>query len=255
MGHGTQEPSDWLARISYLHHIAPWHGQQVAEEGIHKAAWTTIANFIDTHKFRPGNHPQLRKELSIPIDARVALVSSAIKRKHKRVDHLIDEVAQVRKSRVDLPVYLVIAGGREPDTDELVQKAKHKLGDRVRFLIDHPRDQMPDLYRMADLFIHGSLFEMFGTVLVEASATGIPCIVHHHPVMKWVVGPGGLALDLSVPGNLATAMIELLDDKTLCDQMGVAARQHCCDQFSEEVVVDQILDYYHRVVDRKRVAA
>ena len=255
LGHGTQEPSDWLDRITYLHHIAPWHEEQVAAEGITKATWTMIPNFIDTKKFQPGNHSELRNQLSIPSDASVALVSSAIKRGHKRVDHLIDEVALVRKRRVDLPLYLVIAGGRENDTQELVQMAKTKLGDRVRFLINHPRDRMPDLYRMADLLLHGSEFEMFGTVLLEATATGIPCIVHHHPVMKWVVGPGGLALDLSVPGNLTTAMIRLLDDKTLSDQMGAAAREHCCKNFCQKVVVNQMLDYYQRVVGRDRVAA
>jgi 1,2-diacylglycerol 3-alpha-glucosyltransferase len=192
---------------------------------------------------------------SIPIDAHVVLVSSAIKKAHKRVDYLIDELAQVRAQRPDLPLWLVIAGGREGDTDELVRKAERALGDRVRFAIQFPRDRMPELYRMADVFAHGSLFEMFGTVLLEATASGVPCIVHEHPVMKWVIGPGGIATDLSTEGNLADALIEVLDDRRKREQIGLVARQHCHQKFRKEIVVEQMIRYYQRVVDRKQVAA
>jgi 1,2-diacylglycerol 3-alpha-glucosyltransferase len=245
--HVTEEPPELLQKFQYLQHVAPWHQSEAAKCGADQPDWTMIPNFIDTTQFQPGDSRQLRRELSIPPDARVLLVASAIKKSHKRVDYLMDEVAQAITQRPDLSLVTVIAGGRESDTDELVRKGQQLLGDRVRFLIQFPRKRMPELYRMADLLIHGSLFEMFGTVLLEAMASGVPCIVHDHPVMNWVVGQGGMAVDLSQTGNLARLLLVLLSDPTALQRTGNVARQRVCHEFSREVVVERILEYYQRI--------
>ncbi|WP_419194587.1 glycosyltransferase family 4 protein [Novipirellula herctigrandis] len=253
--HATEEPPELLNKFSFVQHLAPWHQHQAVAAGIGNAHWTTIPDFVDTTQFHPDTNPTLRQDLAIPQDAHVALVSSAIKKKHKRVDYLIDEVATVLRRRPDLPLWLVIAGGREQDTNELVAIAKAKLGDRVRFAIQYPRNQMGELYQMADVFLHGSLFEMFGLVLLEATASGLPCLFHHHPVMQWVVGPGGIPLDTTVNGTLANTLIDLLDDQPRLEQMKAAARAHCVQHFGRDVVVDQILQYYQQVVGQSKVAA
>src|SRR5207237_4265188 len=111
-----------------------------------------------------------------------------------------------------LPAWLVIAGGWEPDTDELVEKGRRLLGQWVRFLIRFPRERMPALYRAADAFVLCSLREMLGIVLLEAAATGLPSLVHRHPVLQWVVGPGGEAIDMATPGSLAAALEKLAED-------------------------------------------
>ena len=255
LSHGTEEPAEFQQRIQYLQHLAPWHQEQAESAGIWKDSWTMIPNFIDTNRFRPGASPSLRREFSIPPHAKVVLVSSAIKSRHKRVDYLIDEFGRVRRTRPDLPIWLVIAGGRESETGELIQKAKDSLGDHVRFAVNFPSARMPELYRMADMLIHGSLKEMLGNSLLEAIATGIPCVVHDHPVMRWLIGDGGLAIDLSVAGNLAAAITGLCEDGVERDRLGAQARQQCCRLFSKDVVVDQILEYYERVVGRSQMAA
>jgi glycosyltransferase involved in cell wall biosynthesis len=255
LSHGTEEPAEFQRRITYLQHLAPWHREQAEADEIWKETWRMIPNFVDTDQFRPGSSPDLRREFLIPAHAQVVLVSSAIRASHKRVDYLIDEFSQVRQFRPDAPIWLVIAGARENDTDRLVKKAEHLLGDCVRFAVNFPSARMPELYRMADLLIHGALKEMFGNVFLEAIASGVPCIVHHHPVMSWVVGDGGLALDLSAEGNLADAIIGLCENKAERDRLGTLARKHCCRRFNNEVVVDQFLRYYEHVVGRPRMAA
>ncbi|WP_182864777.1 glycosyltransferase family 4 protein [Rhodopirellula sp. JC639] len=255
LAHGTEEPLEFQRRITYLQHLAPWHHRQARQAGLDRDSWTTIPNFIDTDHFRPGSHPALREELGIPPDARVVLVAAAIKRKHKRIDYVVNEFRTLLDRHPDLPAWLVVAGGHEPETDALIATAKALLGDRIRFLVRFPRVRMADLYRTADVFSLGSLKEMMPIALLEATASGLPCVVHRHPVMQWMVGAGGRAIDLSTPGNLAAAWAEWLADPYQSRPIGRAARRHCCDHFSTEVVVDQILRYYRQVCDDRRLAA
>jgi glycosyltransferase involved in cell wall biosynthesis len=106
---------------------------------------------------------------------------------------------------------------------------------------------MAQLYRTADLFVLGSLKEMMPIAILEAAASGLPCLVNAHPVMQWMVGPGGLSLDLSAPGGLSRALEQLGSDSDRRRQLGQLARQYCLEHFRRDRVVDQILQYYQFV--------
>jgi glycosyltransferase involved in cell wall biosynthesis len=107
---------------------------------------------------------------------------------------------------------------------------------------------MAELYRAADLFTLGSLKEMMPVALLEALASGLPCVVHRHPVMQWMIGPGGTAVDLSRTGGWAEAVAPLLRTPTQRAALGQQARAHCLQHFSRDRVVAQILDYYNSVL-------
>ena len=147
-----------------------------------------------------------------------------------------------------MPVWLVVAGGWEQETDDLVAEGEQLLGDRVRFLVRFPRERMPELYRAADLFVLGSLKEMMPIALLEATASGLPCLVHRHPVLEWMIGPGGEAIDMTASGALAAVMEKLLSDLPRRQRLGEAARRHCIEHFGRDRVVDQILAYYEFVM-------
>jgi glycosyltransferase involved in cell wall biosynthesis len=255
LAHGTEEPLEFQRKITYLQHLAPWHLEEARTAGVWKPTWTAIPNFIDTETFRPaakGQKSELREELQIPQEACVVLVAAAIKRGHKRIDYLLGEFAQARKQRPEAPLWFVIAGGWEKETDDLVAEGKHLLGNPVRFLVRFPRERMADLYRAADLFALGSMKEMMPIALLEAKASGLPCLVNRHPVMEWMIGPGGKAIDMATPGALAQEIISLANDRLRRNDLGALARQHCLANFSKDRVVDQILDYYEVVAGNRR---
>jgi glycosyltransferase involved in cell wall biosynthesis len=254
LAHGTEEPLEYLRRFTYLQHLAPWHFQEARAAGVWKPTWTAIGNFIDTERFHPGRAEELRKELDIPPDALVLLSAAAIKRNHKRVDHLVREVARLRQQRPELPVWLVVAGGLEKQTEEVIAEGKDMLGERVRFLVRFPRERMPELYRAADLFVLGSLKEMMPIALLEATASGLPCVINAHPVMQWMIGPGGRAIDMAAEGVLAAELEKLLSNAQERRELGRLARQHCEGTFSRDRVVDQILAYYDFVMHHDQKA-
>ncbi|MFL5342204.1 MAG: glycosyltransferase family 4 protein [Gemmataceae bacterium] len=247
LAHGTEESLKFLRRIEFLQHLAPWHMEQARDAGVWNPRWTAIPNFIDTDQFAPGRAPELRTELGIPPDAAVVLSVAALKRHHKRIDYLIDEFARLRAAAPDLPAFLVLAGGHEEETEALVAAGRGLLGDRVRFLVRFPRSRMPDLYRTADLFCLGSLLEMMPIALLEATASGLPCLVNRQPVMEWMVGGGGPSIDMAAPGALAAALERLLREPAERARLGRRARAHCVEHFSRGAVIDQILAYYGTV--------
>jgi glycosyltransferase involved in cell wall biosynthesis len=255
LAHGTEEPPEFLKRIQYLQHLAPWHLEEMRAAGAWHPAWTAIPNFIDTERFQPGRSDELRRELDIPPDGLVVLTAAAIKRKHKRIDHLLSEFARLRAEAPDLPAWLVVAGGWDAGTDALIAEGTRVLGDRVRFLVRFPRQRMPELYRAADVFTLCSLFEMMPIALIEAAASGLPCVVNRHPILEWMTGPGGVPIDMAAPGGLANTLAGLLSDSPRRIELGRAARAHCLANFSRDAVVDQILAYYRRVLGRTPTSA
>lgn len=252
LGHGTEESLEFLSQFPYLHFLAPWYLDEARGAGVCRPTWTAIPNFIDTDVFRPGRSEAIRSELGIPLDGLVVVTAAAIKRHHKRIDYLLEEFAALLRGSPDLPAWLVVAGGWEAETDEIIAAGRSMLGDRVRFLVRFPRGRMPELYRLADAFVLCSLKEMLGIVLLEAMASGVPCLVNRHPVLEWVIGSGGDAIDMAARGALAQAMDGLLRQADRRRALGELARRYSVENFGRDRVLDRILDYYQFVLDHDR---
>lgn len=243
---GTGDSDDAMRRFGHLQLLTrqaydAWKPQAPSGQDVF-----LIPNFVDTKRFSPGDRQAARAAFDLPPDRLIVLCCAAIRRYHKRIDHLIHEFATaLRQSGRD--AMLVIAGGRETDSNELIAEATALLGDRVRVLPDLPRARMPDLYRAADLFTIASLQEMFGIVLIEAMATGLPVVCHDTPDFRSIVGLAGQYQDLSVPGGLADGLTAVFDDTT---RMALAAhaRSQVAREYAEEVVVRNIIAMYGSVL-------
>jgi len=252
LAHGTEESAGFLERFDRVQHLAPAHADTLRQSGVWKDTWTVIPNFVDTVRFSPGQAAAVRGELGIPDDAFVVLCAAAIKNEHKRVGWLVEEMARLRQMAPALPLWLVVAGAREAETDAVRERGLALLGDRVRFLVSYPRERMPALYRAANLFTLCSLKEMMPIALVEACATGLPSLVHDHGVHRWIVGEGGSMLNLCVDGALAGEVLRLAADHGERRVRSAAARRRAVEEFGEAAVVDRMLTYYQTIVADNR---
>lgn len=248
LAHGTNETGDFLARIRYLQHLSPIQLERWRAQGIWRPTWTAIGNFVDTERFRPGPAPLVREALGIPSDAMMILSLAAITREYKRVDWLLTAVAALRDRHPEVSFVLVVAGGSEPDTEDIIREGTALLGNKVRFLIRHPRELIPDLCRAADVFILPSLFEMMPIALLEAAATGLPCVTHDEPTLRWMMGGGGVLTQMNDIEATQAVLYRLLIDPEHRAAVSARARAHAIAEFSEESIVQRYMDYYHAVM-------
>lgn len=264
LAHGTEEPASFLAQFEFLQHLAPWHLEQTRSE-LRKTIdeqrliqttrhWYAIPNFIDVQKFRPvgdvNERKKLRNRLGIPEDVFIVGCVAAIKKDHKRIDHLINECGAA--SGLNQNLFLLVIGARTDQTDALLVDAHNMLGDRVRFMTDISRDQMPEYYRAMDVFVLPSIFEMMPIALLEALASGIPVLVNRHPVLEWMSKDGGILLDMNSKGSLADTICSLKQD-FIC-RTGISARIQAEQNFSAVSVIPRYIGMYKEILEEKNVA-
>jgi len=226
--------------------MAPWYWEQYKPHRPRRQLNFVVPNFIDTSQFKPEDRIAARLRWGIPLSRTVYLCVSAIKKVHKRIDYLIREFAAFLQTSQH-PAALVIAGAREKETDELLALGRTLCAGNVTFLESVSRSEIPSLYHAADAFVLTSLSEMFGNVFLEALACELPIICNETPVSKWVVGPAGNFIDMSRPGALAEAFHKLCIAAER-ERLARQARPHVEANFSEPVVLRQVLNMYEQVV-------
>lgn len=157
-----------------------------------------ISNGVDTKKFFPGED-SFETKLKSPI---VVTVGALIK--SKRIDLAIKAVGRLKN------VSLLVAGDGEL-RDETVKLGENTLGPRFQ-LIKVPYNEMPKVYRCADIFsLVSESHYSFENVLVEAMATGLPVVANNDPIRREIVGDAGILVDPTNTEAYSKALTEALN--------------------------------------------
>ena len=125
------------------------------------------------------------------------------------------------------------------------------LEDHIRLLGFVPEDELPSLYNLSDLFILPSIYaESFGITLLEAMASGTPIVASAIGGIPEVVenGVNGILFKKGDELDLANAVIRVLDDPALANELAINARKKVEEQYSWPVVVKAIEGVYENVM-------
>ena len=177
----------------------------------HKDRFRTalIPNGVDPDVFHPG--PADRTAFGLPVDAPVALMVSALI-PSKRVIEGIQAAAKVPG------LHLLIAGDGEL-RDEVKSLGQKLMGERFHNST-FPRSRMPDLYRVADVFLHMSQDEPSANAYLEAMSTGLPVVAHDWEVVRWTLGGQGIVVDTNNIDAVAGALQAALEKRSETDIAG-----------------------------------
>jgi glycosyltransferase involved in cell wall biosynthesis len=74
-------------------------------------------------------------------------------------------------------------------------------------------DELPALYRGAEVFVYPSRFEGFGIPILEAMACGVPCVVSSHPSLDEACGDAAVRADPESPEDFAEGIRRALADR------------------------------------------
>ncbi len=127
------------------------------------------------------------------------------------------------------------------------------IAGRVRFLGEVDDAALPERYHRAHLFVlpSNARSEAFGVVLLEAMASGLPCLSTELGTgTSWIVEDGrtGRVVPPRNPEAMATAIAELLADRERLAEMGRAARARVEAEFTLERMIDGVEQIYQEVV-------
>jgi len=161
----------------------------------------------------------------------------------KNLDVLIDAFAAYRRSRASVNTVLVIAGdGWFRDKVESRVQSSPAAG-QIR-LVGWQAD--PRLvYHALDLFVLASPLEGFPLSLLEAMATGLPCIAHPMASTLQLIenGRNGVVADISTAPLLCDRLTGLLDaDAATRNRLGEAAARSVATTFSREARLPAVLE-------------
>ncbi len=136
---------------------------------------TIIPGGVDLERFYPASdRTKIRQRLNVPQKKMIIFtVRNLVAR--MGLKNLIYAVGDVVKTAPD--IYLVL-GGEGPLKNDLISLAQ-ELGiqDHVKFVGFVPEVELPDYYRMADIFVLPTMeLEGFGLVTLEALASGVPVL-------------------------------------------------------------------------------
>ena len=200
-------------------------------------------------QFRPeeGNDAEVRGRLGVA--ARYVLAVGNLQPR-KNLVRLIEAFSRLA-ARTDFVHDLVLVGkaqSQESEIDSMIQRLN--LTDRVRAVGYVSAEDLPALYRGADLFAYPSLYEGFGLPVLEAMACGTPVLTSRVSPMAELVGNAARLVDPLSIDELAEGMLEMCArprPQAPWRETGLALSR----RFSWDQTAGQTLDIVRRVASAR----
>ncbi len=244
----------WLAErmIPRLYQGATFHAisestrDDLVQRGIKASDITVIFPGVDTEWFAPDD---TTPRAEIP----TFLYVGRLKR-YKGVDSLLEAVAMLSRSEIDVRLQIV---GRGDDSERLQALAERLgLGDTVQFRGFVDEEEKRRLLRQAWAVAFPSAKEGWGIVNVEAAACGTPAIASDSPGLRESVRDGqtGILVPHGNVTTLAKVLGRVATEPELVAGLGSEAR-HFAETLSWERAADltetHLLELSHKAGNRQ----
>jgi glycosyltransferase involved in cell wall biosynthesis len=153
------------------------------------------------------------------------------------------EAAPLVLERYSAARFVIVGDGEL--REELLAVA-HDLGLEDRIILTGARGDVPDLLATFDVFAFPSHFEGLCLAVIEAQAAGVPVVATSVGAIPENVVPRetGLLVQPDRPGDLAAAILQLLDDPAAAERMAVEAQRRVLERYSETQMVERTLALY-----------
>ncbi|MBY0576048.1 MAG: glycosyltransferase family 4 protein [Gallionellaceae bacterium] len=205
---------------------------------------------VDAHRFHPDVQVKgaVCAELNISIEQTVILFLGRLNR-DKGILDLAVAFADIASQRRD--VVLVLVGAEENVPFTRVQEICGVHSEQLRRVNFTPN---PERYMAAaDIFCLPSYREGFGQVIIEAAASGVPCVASRiYGVIDAVEdGKTGLLFPAGDTAALTQLLLKLIMSRDLRKQMGEAARVRALELFPSQNITREMLALYGKLLGQR----
>lgn len=197
---------------------------------------------LDKFQFKSGNRERVRQELGVKPDE-IMLLSVGELSKRKNHVSIIRGLAACKG--INIQYYIAGTGALKGQLEQVASKVN--VSHRIHLL--GYRQNISDLLSAADIFCFPSLQEGLPVALMEAMASGLPCIVSAIRGNEDLIVPdkGGYLFDLERPCQLTSAIEKLSHDPSLRKAMG-EYNALFMQRFSRDVVIADMENIYNEAV-------
>jgi glycosyltransferase involved in cell wall biosynthesis len=196
----------------------------MAEAGVQRNKLVHLGRGVDTELFTPRRRDQQYRQELAP-NGEIILLCVGRLAPEKGFGYLA-QVAQ-RLAQLQVPFKMVITGGnRNPAVEEEVRGFFAPIRDRVVFTGFLEGAALARVYASADLFLHCSVTETFGLVVLEAMACGLPVVARDAGGPSEIVrdGVSGFLVDQGDMETFAGKVIALMKNAEERLRMSKASR-------------------------------
>ncbi len=163
----------------------------------------------------------------------------------KNVAYLLHGIAKMcQRARV---LVLIIGDGDERLNLESLAAA---LGIRNNVVFVGHTDRVENFLKLSHVFVLPSLYEPFSNALLEATASGLPCIALTPSIGRArtscseviLDGETGFVVNGDDPQDLASRLDYLVENQGRCGEMGVNAQRRCRQEYSWKACAERYLE-------------
>jgi glycosyltransferase involved in cell wall biosynthesis len=236
---------DKIARVDLAICISHFARSQAMQHS-HPAHWPKLEVVrlgVDPQRFAPANRPRDPKPFALLCVGRL----TPAKGQHL----LLEAMARLRDKGVPVTLTLV---GDGPDRALLESRCQELgLAARVHFAGALNQDAVRPLYGQFDAFVLPSFAEGIPVVLMEAMASGLPCISTRIAGIPELIedGENGLLVPASDVDGLCARILRLIEDPSLCERLRHSARRRICAEYDLEHNIGKLAE----LLDQRMQAA
>lgn len=212
----------------------------VAAMGVPPARIRKLPRGVDLASFRPGlRDPRVWTDLGIPADGPRLLYVGRVS-VEKNLAALAEAFQDALRTRPDLRLIVV---GDGPYLEEM--KATLQPCGRAHFTGVLRDETLARAFASADLFVFPSLADTFGNSVVEALASGLPCLVSDQGGPQEIIVPEvcGRVFAHREPGALKEAILDLVNDPAGLEAWRAPARARA-QEFSYAAAANAFWNFY-----------
>jgi len=250
---GTSRKYRWIRRlyrplvhryVALSQQLGDYLHQQV---GVADEMIRLICNGVDIERFRPVQQERQDSILPRGFADRDSIVIGSVGRLEPVKDQLtlvraFNELCLSRPQDVRLRLVLIGDGSLRHELESLVVQC----GIQNRVWLAGSVENVPQLLQAMDVFVLPSLAEGISNTILEAMACGLPVVATRVGGNEELVvdGETGFLVSRADPGAMAEALLRYLEDDTLRDRQGAAARRRAEKNFSIHGMVNRYLEVY-----------
>jgi len=169
---------------------------------------------------------------------------------HPGKNHLnLIKAFEILPEKLRLEYKLALAGSCWDGADEVKDYAAKSTSSRqIVFCGFVAHEEIQSLFKSAALYIFPSFYEGFGLSLIEAMAYGIPCACSRSSSLGEIAGQAALLFEPSDVKDISSAMVKLLTDGELREEMRRRGKQRAQD-FNWKKHVEKLVKIYEAGTD------